>query len=183
MKRFHTYTDESGITSRPNFIVATVIVDNNNCEKFEDLLEKIETESRKKKKWADVVNERRKSYTKLLLKKNVFNLCTVYFSIFNNKQDYVPLVSSQVAKSIISYADNNDYKSTIILDEVNKKTTEKIKKDIKQYKIKFKKIIGLDDNNSVGLKFADSICGLIRDVNNSKIDLSYKTIFKKLKQT
>lgn len=182
MRQFTTYTDESGITSRPNFIVVTVIVQNKNREEFEILLEEIEKTSGKSKKWADVGVEKRKTYTKLLLKRNIFNLCTVYFSVFNNKEDYVPLVSSQVAKSVINYSDNSDYKSTIFLDEVNNKTTEKVKKAIKQYKIKFKKIIALDDNNNVGLKFADAMCGLIRDIGNKKIDDSYKTIYNRLKE-
>ncbi len=61
--------------------------------------------------------------------------------------------------------------------------TENIKRELKQYRIRYRKINALDDTNNVGLKFIDTICGLIRDIENKDIDESYKTIFKKLKLT
>ena len=183
MKRFTTYTDESGIVKKGKFIVATVIVNNANCEKFQQLLEEIEEESGKKKKWADVGITTRSRYANLLLKKGIFNLCTIYHAVFYSKEDYVFLVSSQVAQSIINYADHKEYKATIFLDKVNNQTTEGLKRGLKRYKIRFKKIKALDDTDNVGLKFIDAICGLIRDINNTKIDPSYKRIYNKLKKT
>jgi len=183
MKKFTSYTDESGIVKKRKFIVATVIVNNSTRETFEQLLESIETESGKRKKWTDVGVQTRIRYTKLLLKKDIFNLCTVFYSVHISKEEYVTLVSSQVAKSILAYADNKDYKATILLDRVNKKMTENIKRELKQYRIRYRKINALDDTNNVGLKFIDTICGLIRDIENKDIDESYKTIFKKLKLT
>ncbi len=121
MKKFTSYTDESGIVKKRKFIVATVIVNNSTRETFEQLLESIETESGKRKKWTDVGVQTRIRYTKLLLKKDIFNLCTVFYSVHISKEEYVTLVSSQVAKSILAYADNKDYKATILLDRVNKK--------------------------------------------------------------
>ena len=182
MKRFTTYTDESGISTRKKFIVATALVDNEGCEEFQELLSEIEKTTGKKKKWADVGVMTRTRYTRLLLKKGVFNSCTVYFSVFNNKQDYISLVSSQVAKSIINHADGAAYKATIFLDLVNNRMTEGVQKELKSYKIRYKKIRALDDTNNVGLKFIDAMCGLIRDIENSNIDPSYKTIYKKLKE-
>ena|SRR6266446_4461537 len=182
MKRFTTYTDESGIVKREKFIVTTALVNNNDSENFQKLLAEAEKDSGKSKKWTDVGVRIRTRYTQLLLKKDIFKLCTVYFSIFNNKADYVSLVSSHIAKSITNYAGLDKYNATIFIDRVNKRITDGIKKDIKHYKIRFKKIRSLDDTNNVGLKFVDAVCGLIRDIENDKIDKSYKTIYKKLKQ-
>ncbi len=183
MKRFTTFTDESGIATRKKFIVATAIINNEKCEEFQQLLSAIESESGKNKKWADVGVMTRTRYTQLLLKKDVFNLCTVYFSVFNNKQDYISLVSSHVAKSVINYANTAEYKATIFLDLVNNRITEGIQKDIKLYKIRYRKIRALDDTNNVGLKFIDAMCGLIRDIENRNIDPSYKKIHRKLKES
>lgn len=183
MKKFTTYTDESGIVKKRKFIVATVIVNNDKREEFEQLLREIEEESSKKKKWADVGVQTRVRYTKLVIKKGIFNLCTVYYSQYFSKEEYVTLVSSQVAKSILTYAGNKEYKATILLDKVNKKMTENIKRELKRYNIRYRKIKGLDDTNNLGLKFIDTICGLVRDIENKDIDDSYKIIFKKLKLT
>ena len=60
--------------------------------------------------------------------------------------------------------------------------TKGIIKEIKLFNIRYKKIRALDDRNSVGLKFVDAMCGLIRDINNNNIDNSYTVIYKKLKQ-
>lgn len=182
MRRVTTYSDESGIITRKKFIVATAIVNNKDCETFQQLLQEIEQESGKRKKWTDVGVETRARYTKLLLKKRIFSICTVYFAIYNSQSNYVSLVSSQVAKSILNYANTEEYIATIFLDKVNKKITTGIQKDIKRYKIRFKKIRALDDTNNVGLKFIDAICGLIRDINNKDIDDSYGKIYKKLKE-
>lgn len=110
-------------------------------------------------------------------------MCTIYFNVYKNKEDYVSLVSSHMAKSIISYAgDEREYKATIFLDKVNNRVTTGVSRDIKRFRVHFKKIRALDDSNNVGLKFADAICGLIRDMDHEKIPLIYKEIYKKLKE-
>ena len=183
MKQFTTYTDPSGIASTGSkFIVVTVIVSNKDCEGFQKILEKIEKESGKIKKWTDVANKYRFAYVKLLLKDGIFEMSYIYFSVFKNKEDYESLVSAQMAKSILDYADNNKYKATIFLDKVNNRVTKEVTQDIKKYKVHFKKIRALDDTNNVGLKLADAICGLIRDIDNKNVDSSYRQVYKKLRE-
>lgn len=181
MKRFTTHTDESGVLNKKKFIVATAVIDNAKREEFEQLLEDIEKQSGKQKKWADVGVFTRTRYTKLLLKNNIFNLCTVYYGIFYSKLDYITVVSGHVAESIKSYANNEKYTATIFLDKINNRTTAGLQKAIHRHGVRYKKIRALDDTNNVGLKFIDAICGLVRDIKHEDIDESYKGIFKKLK--
>lgn len=182
MRRFTTYTDESGVVSKgKKFIVVTAIVENERRELFEKVLNEVERESGKRKKWADVGLMTRTRYTSKLLKHNIFKLCTVYYSVHYSKADYISLVASQITKSIIDFSGGDDYAATIFVDLVSRKTTDGIQREIKRYKIRHKKIRALDDTNSVGLKLVDAMCELIRDINNKDIDSSYKMIFKKLR--
>lgn len=183
MKKFTSYTDESGqVENGRDFIVVTVIIDSDDVNKIEKELLIIEKESKKNEKWTNSNVTKRISYTKLLLERKMFKNMKAYFMIYRNKEDYVHLVSSQVVKAILSYANNENYEAKIFLDKVNNRIHESIRKEIRRYKIRYKKIRSIkDDINSI-LRLSDALCGLIRDMKNKRIDKSYKEIFEKLEK-
>ena len=179
--KISTYTDESGQeTNWQEFIVCTVVCQNKDANLIEDELEAIEEKSHKHSKWYKSNNKRRESYIKELLDRNIFQESAIYFSRFHNKSDYVSLVASHIVKSIKSYSAESDIDVKIFIDKINKKTLNKIKKEIKLFKIKYSKFRGLDDKTNSLIRLADSVCGMIRDLNNSNMPEIYSKMLKKI---
>jgi len=179
--KINTYTDESGQdTHWQEFVVCTVICQNKDVDLIENKLENIEKNSCKHGKWYKSNNKRRQEYISQLLTEKIFLNSTIYFTRFHNKSDYVSLVASHIVKAIKSYSTEPDLKVKIFIDKIDKKTLEKMKKEIKLYKIKYSKIRGIKDESDSLIRLADSICGMIRDLNNSKPPEVYSRFKRKI---
>lgn len=179
--KINTYTDESGQdTAGKYFIVVTAIIETELASKLESLLLEIEEKSGKTKKWSDSGNRKRHKYISELLEKNLLAKIKVFYSKFENKSDYISLIGSHIAKSILFVVGNNDYQTKIFLDRINKKEELKLSKEIKSYKIRYKKIRGIRDEGNAFIRLSDAICGLIRDLKNRNCANNYKKIFLKI---
>lgn len=180
--RVSTYTDESGQDTKGElFVVCTVITLSSNSEQLEKDLNSIESKTNKKYKWYESKDENRKNYIRHVTKLKSTNKFQIYYSIFNNKLDYSNLLGSHIAKSIINFVGENEYKAKIFIDKTNNKVIEKIKNEIKLYRIKYQKIRGLSDDSSSIIRLADSSCGMIRDIDKNK-STEYKLLFRKFKE-
>lgn len=174
-----SFTDESGSApSGRKFIVVTSIVENENYEIFTKILEKVELKSSKTDKWSRTKQKKRDCYLELLLKESIFKYCKVYYSINFSKGDYVTLFTANIAKSVLSYSGDKPHRVTIFVDKVSNSITNKILLELKKYNIKYKKVRALDDTNSVGLKFVDTICGMVRDISHRDDAECFKRIMK-----
>lgn len=181
--KINTYTDESGQDTRGKlFIVATVIVLSDSAISIEENLRKIEKDSGKLKKWADVGVRVRERYLSLLLREGVFSGITIHYSEYKNKKDYINLMGSHIAKSILDFRGNNDYQVKIFIDKMDKTTHGHLKSELTSYRLRYKKIVPLNDKSSALIRLADAVCGLIRDLNNRNIDECYKKTFSKVKK-
>lgn len=178
-----SFSDETGQDTKwKSFYVCTVVCLSVDQEFLENKLIEIEKKSKKVNKWYKSNNERRKKYIDLIHYEKIFKNCYIYYSQYQDKSDYVDLVSSHIVKSIKAYCGNSDVEAKIFIDKVDNKTTLKIKKEIKLYKIKYKKIRGLNDENNSIIRLADAACGLIRDLKNPKVPSCYKKFFSFLKE-
>lgn len=178
-----SFTDETGQDTKwKYFYVCTVICLSSDQLKIETKLTEIEQKSGKTKKWHDSNNQRRKKYAELIQYEKIFKNCSIYYSKYESKSDYVDLVSSHIVKSIKTYCKDCDPIAKIFIDKIDNKTTEKIKREIKLYKIKYKKIRGIVDESNSILRLSDAICGLIRDLNHPKTPLCYKKIFSQIRE-
>ncbi len=183
INKINSYTDESGQdTSGKVFVVATVVVSADSAELIENKLLKIEKISNKTQKWYDSGFIRRRDYIKLLLKEKILLKIDILYSRFENKADYVVLISSHIAKAILTSVGDTDYLSKVFVDKMDKKTHQRIAKEIKTYHIRYKKISRLSDQNSALIRLADAICGLVRDMDNKNVASCYKDLFSKLKK-
>ncbi len=181
--RISSFTDETGQdTEWKNFYVCTVICLSSDQEYIENKLIEIEKKSRKLNKWYKSNNEKRRKYIDLILYEKIFKKCSIYYSQFQNKTEYIDLVSGHIVKSIKSYCGSSESEVKIFIDKVDNKTLNGIKKEIKLFKIKYKKIRGLNDESNSVIRLADAACGLIRDLNNKKIPLCYKKFFSSIKE-
>lgn len=178
-----TFSDESGQDTKGKiFIVATIIVHSANNDKMLFLLKEIEKISGKIKKWSESGNKRKSEYANLIVKKKIVDFCTIYYSSFHNDKEYVKLIASHIAKSILTHANDKPYKAKISIDKVDKGTLKKLIKEIKLFHIRYDKIRGVAEEGSSLIRLADAVCGLIRDLENKNKPESYLKIFKKIKE-
>lgn len=166
-----TFSDESGQDSQGKiFVVCTLVIPSQLVEELERTLLEIETESGKTQKWTATGNMRKHKYAKLLISNKIFNKTDVYYSEFSNKSDYITLIGSHLAKSILYHVGEQQYITKIYIDKMNKRALEGIKQEIKLYHIRYKKIVGLRDEASACIRLVDTICGIIRDINHINVD-------------
>lgn len=181
MIKIYTYSDESGQDTKGQyFIVCTVIITDSNKDKVEKELLEIEKISHKTNKWNKTSTKYRQKYIETLINKKIFSFLSIYYSEFTNKKDYIDLIASHIAKSVINYTDSKNYTAIIFYDKTNKSEIQQLRKEINKYKIKYKKIRNLSDKSSSLIRLADATCGLIRDLDNKKHPEIYEKIGKKI---
>lgn len=90
------------------------------------------------------------------------------------------MIGAHIAKSILAFVSESEYETKIFIDKMDKKTIDKIKKEIKSFHIKYKKIRGIADQLSVLIRLVDTVCGAIRDLSNKNVANSYKKLFNRL---
>src|SRR3989344_4526273 len=90
-----SFTDESGQDTKGKlFVVCSAVVFSDKVQKVEEKLAEREEESGKIKKWYETGDQRRHKYIDLILKFKIFNRLEVFYSIYENKQEYITLVGS-----------------------------------------------------------------------------------------
>ncbi len=179
--KINSYTDESGQDTKGKyFVVCTVAVLSKNFENIEEIMNEIEKESDKYKKWHNTGNKRRHSYVKHILESGILNRLSVFYSVYQNKNEYTTLIGAHIAKAILAFTGAQKYEAKVFIDKLDKKALENIKKEIKSFHIRYKKIRGLSEESSSLIRLADAICGAIRDLDNKNVANSYKQLFKKL---
>ncbi len=181
--KINTYTDESGQdTKGKTFVVCTIVIVSDKVDQIEIKLLKIEAKSGKVKKWYNSGDKKRHKYIDLLLDSVALSQMHVFCSIFRNKQDYINLIGSHIAKTILTFVGEQEYISKIFIDKVDKKSIMNLTREIKSFHIKYKKIRGHTEESSAFIRLADTLCGMTRDMNNKNIPRSYKYLFSKFKQ-
>lgn len=177
--KLSTYTDESGQdTLGKMFVVCTIICPADKTVEIENDLVAIEKTSDKTEKWHKTGDKRRHRYTKLVLESGILKQVKIYYSVYANKTEYSKLVGAHIAKSILNYTRDGEYEAKIFIDKTNKRVLNEIRKEIKQYRIKYKKIRGLTEEASALIRLADAACGLYRDLGHTTVSNSYKGWFK-----
>ncbi|MEK9155963.1 MAG: DUF3800 domain-containing protein [Patescibacteria group bacterium] len=181
--KISSYTDESGQdTQGKYFVVCTIICQSEKNKEVETALLDIEQESEKLKKWYDTGNKRRHKYINLLCEKNILNQIKIYYTVYQNKKDYINLIGAHVAKAILAYASNRSYTAKIFMDRISNQEMMKLKKEIKSYHIHYKKMRGIKDESNALIRLADAMCGLCRDLNNKNVAKCYRKLFAKARE-
>lgn len=182
MIKVSSFTDESGQDTKGKvFVVCTVCVASDKAQEVEEKLLDIERKSGKSQKWFNSGNKRRHAYVRGLLESTVLKDIILYCSLYKNKSDYVSLVGAHVAKSVLAFAGDNSYEAKIFIDKMDKRSLESIKKEIKLFHIRYKKIRGLSDEASSLIRLADAACGIVRDLDNKVVADSFKDFSNRLR--
>lgn len=181
--RIITFSDESGQdTEGKIFVVATVCCLSDHFSEIDAELENIEIKSGKRMKWHKEGYKRRIEYVKLILGNRIDKKTTIYYSIFQNKKDYLKLIASHIAKAIINFADAKKYSAKIYIDKIDKGSLKILQKEIKSYNIRYEKIKGYKEESSASIRLADAICGMIRDITGKNTNEFYLSLKKRIKE-
>ena len=164
-KKVYCFVDETGQdTLGKFFLVSVVIQENENLEKFEMSLAKIEVATGKKKlKWRLTNNKIKKEYLT-----EVFNLPlvanSIYYSVYHNsKGEYPRLTAFSLAKAVLARNRKDKVIITAIIDGLNDKEKIIVQNELKKLNIHYNKVRGMKDEQSVFLRLADATAGFLRD--------------------
>lgn len=94
----------------------------------------------------------------------------VYYQIFQDSKAYQELTTLVVAKAINRYLEKGNikqYMATILIDGLNKTQEKKISKSLRDLGIRTRKVKGIRDETNAIIRLADSLAGMIREVDNS----------------
>lgn len=158
--------DESGQDTEGRFFVVGIIVTEENRDSIIKELEVIEQDSGKNNmKWHSARPQFREKYLALIAQSSLLKN-QAFFDTFTNSKQYIEMSSFATARAILRKA-KEDYSASIFVDGFNKRELEKFERGLKALRIKKKKLRGVrrDENNAL-IRFADAICGLIRDVED-----------------
>lgn len=178
VNKIYCYADESGQdTGGKSFFVAVVIINKEFQGKTSSDLIEIEKISKKGlQKWGRTPFQSREKYL-LSVAKCIKNCGRIYYAIYHNTKEYIALTASTIAQAILSYS-KDDTESSIIIDGLKKGEERKIMTVIKNFRIKYSNIKGLNDRSEPFLRLADAVAGLARDADEEK--LQAKVLTKKM---
>ena len=162
MEKIYCFVDETGQdTAGRLFLVVVVLKEKSNIEELEKQLLNLEVRTGKRLfKWGKTSHDTRVNYFSAI--KNIAVLKkAIFYSIYTQTKEYTVLTALTIAKSVLAQGGKGEVK--IIIDGLNAKEMEKVRRELKSLKIKYQKIRGMKDEQSVFLRLADAAAGLLRD--------------------
>lgn len=83
-------------------------------------------------------------------------------------KEYSKLTSLTIAKAILAKK-QEDYTVTIIIDGFNNKERDVVREELKKLNIRYRKIRGMKDEQSVFLRLADAMAGFLREAYEKEV--------------
>ena len=169
-EKFSAFIDESGQDSKGSFFVVSIFIAKHETIPIGDILEKIEKESGKgNMKWHKSKYAFRKKYIEQIsacseLKNKLF------FEVFHDSKEYIHFTSFATARAILRRVGNKkQYLVSVFVDGFKKKEIEVFSRTLRDLHVRTRKIRGVKrDENSVFIRIADALCGLVRDANDGE---------------
>src|SRR3972149_3378115 len=104
MQKLYAYVDETGQETHAPFFLVSVVIIEDERERIEKVLQRIERISKKgTRKWNKAKDDRRTRYIELVLQERVF-VGKLYFSVDFQKADFVEATISGTAEAIQKHA-------------------------------------------------------------------------------
>jgi len=166
--KLYCFVDETGQDRKGEFFLVVVFLhETNGLGNLEGILEKLELETGKKKsKWKKTSKVVKSEYLASLLTIKELKR-SIYYSVYKGTLEFSKLTSLTIAKAVLSQV-TNDYEVTIVIDGLNDREREVVTRELKGLKIKYRKIRGMKDEQSVFLRLADAMAGFLRDVSEKQ---------------
>lgn len=162
MKKLYCFVDETGQDTKGEFfLVSIVLKEKQDLDDLEQKLLKLESASGKFLKWKKLSFKDKNNLLGNLGKipelKN-----TIYYSVYHDSLAYTPLVSLSIAKAVLAQGENETI-TTVTIDGLNNKDREIVSHELKKLKIRYRKIRGLKDEQSIFLRLAHVFANFLRD--------------------
>ncbi len=167
--KLYCYVDETGQdTGAQFFLVAVVLKEMAGLASLEKKLEEIEERTGKEqRKWKKISKEIKIKYLEELIQIKALKNA-IYYATYQASKEYSKLTSFTIAKAVLAKENTANYTVTIIIDGLNDKERDVVREELKKLKIKYRKIRGMKDEQSVFLRLADAMAGFLREVNEEK---------------
>lgn len=181
-QKLYVFVDETGQDTQGKlFLVAITLKEIGQLELLEKKLEEIELKTGKKKaKWRKTNKEIKRKYLEELIQIKELK-DSIFYSVYENTKEYTSLTSFTVAKTILS-RNRENYTVTVIIDGLNDKEREVVRKELKKLKIKYNKIRGMKDEQNIFLRLSDAMAGFLREVyEKEEYALEFMKRFKERK--
>ena len=174
--KLYCFVDETGQDTKGElFLVVVVLHDSTDLVLLEKKLEILEDRSGKNKlKWKKTSKDIKKKYLEGLVNiKELRN--SIFYSTYSWTKEYSKLTSLTIAKAILS-KNYESYEASIVIDGLNDRERGIVTKELKGLRIKYRKVRGIKDEQSVFIRLADAMAGLLRDMTEKQ---SYTNRFVK----
>lgn len=162
--KLYCYVDETGQDTKGElFLVAVVLKEFSGLETLEKKLEGVEIRTDKRQsKWKKIGRDIKKKYLEELIQiKELKN--TIFYAKYQASKEYSKLTSFTIAKAVLAKESKN-YTVTVIIDGLNDKERDVVREELKKLKIKYRKIRGMKDEQSIFLRLSDAMAGFLREV-------------------
>lgn len=179
--KLYCYVDETGQdTNGKFFLVAIVLKEQQEIETLEKRLFSAEQSSGKHlSKWQKTNLKSKIKYLALIRDFKELR-GALFYSIYLQTKNYTPLVAFSVAKTILSKPRGESIVS-VIIDGLNDKNRDIVRKELKKLRIRYKQVRGMKDEQNVFLRLADALAGFLRDA--SELQEYTKPILADFKKT
>lgn len=161
--KLYCFVDETGQDTKGElFLVAVVLKEISGLEILEKKLEAIEVRTGKKQsKWKKTSQKIKKKYLEELIQvKELRN--AIFYATYQASKEYSKLTSFTIAKAVLAKESTN-YTVTVIIDGLNNKERDVVREELKKLKIKYRKIRGMKDEQSIFLRLSDAMAGFLRE--------------------
>lgn len=162
--KLYCYVDETGQDTKGDlFLVAIVLKEIIGLEVLEKKLEEVEMRTGKNRsKWKKINRVIKKKYLEELMQiKELKN--AIFYATYQESKEYSKLTSLTIAKAVLARESKN-YTVTVIIDGLNDTERDVIREELKKLKIKYRKIRGMKDEQSIFLRLSDAMAGFLREV-------------------
>lgn len=162
MKKLYCFVDETGQDTKGEFfLVSIVLKEKAELEGLEQKLLKIESSNSRFLKWKKLSFEDKINLLDKLAKIPELK-SSIYYSVYQDSLAYTPLVSLSIAKAVLAQGDDETI-TTVTIDGLNDKDRDIVGHELKKLKIRYRKIRGLKDEQSVFLRLAHVFANFLRD--------------------
>ena len=163
MQQLYCYVDESGQdTEGKFFLVAVVLTDQEKRETVEEELAEIEEASRKRKlKWNGANFERRLAYLDGIMRLGLLE-GSLFYAVYEGTKEYVRLTTNAVVQAVGVGAEE-EYRVTVVIDGLNEKDVRRVALGLRQRRVRYRGVRGMQDGASAFLRLADVLAGFLRD--------------------
>lgn len=161
-RKLFCYVDETGQDTRGDLFIVSVVITQNERDRLEQELERIEQESGKGRvKWMEARDTARMEYIKRVLALTDLKGKLTYLS-FRDTRDYMSSTVLAVAQAVGARSTTDD-SITVFVDGLPRARVKWFATELRHLRVPVKKVRGVRrEEASALMRLADALCGFVR---------------------